>query len=256
MEMMMRNPLLALALVGALATPAAASGTTTVPQFDADIAAARLTSSPGGTQILRSEMRAAVLRFINDDSTVDAAERAHLASRLADAAWGAGVTGSARKYAVDVAELNDGGSVAPLSVSDPQIPIGDQIGATGALTSSAWVQEGFIPNGEGVTNHITLKTAYRDAFDANPGNFEPINVRELIEALLRNTLSGTPSTDEVDGAVALISQISRNSNRLYVASWISDHRGGGPGDTGGFVVAAVSSDRRFVRFLEIRSWVE
>jgi hypothetical protein len=205
---MMRNPLLALALAGALATPAAASGTTTIPQFDANIAAARLTSSPGGTQILRSEMRAAVIRLITDDSILDAAERAHLASRLADAAWGAGVTSAARKYAVDFAELNDGGPVAPLSVSDPQIPIADQIGATGALTSTAWVQEGFIPNGAGVTNQITLKTVYRDAFDANPSNFDPINVRELIEALSRTTLSGAPSADEIDGTVALISQIA------------------------------------------------
>jgi hypothetical protein len=252
----MRNPLLALILAGALATPAAASGTTTIPQVDADIATARLTSSPGGTQILRSEMRAAVIRFITDDSIVDAAERAHLAGRLADAAWSAGVTSGARNYAVDFAELNDSGPVAPLSVSDPRIPIADQIGATGALTSSAWVQEGFIPNGAGVTNQITLKTAYRDAFNANPGNFDPVNVRELIDALSRNTLRGTPSADEIDGAVALISQISRNSNRLYLASWISDHRGGGPGDTGGFVVAAISTDRRFVRLFEIQSWAE
>lgn len=252
----MRNRLLAPVLAAALAAPAAASSTTTIPHFDAAIAAARLSSSPGGTQIVRAEMRAAVIGLLTDDSIVDSAERAHLTGRLADATWGAGVTSAARKYAVDFAELNDGGPVAPLSVSDPQIPIADQIGATGALTSSAWVQEGFIPNGAGVINQITLQTAYRDAFNANPGNFDPINVRELIDALSRNTLRGTPSADEIDGAVALISQISRNSNRLYLGSWISDHRGGGPGDTGGLVVAAVSTDRRFVRFFEVQSWAE
>ena len=252
----MRNLLLALVLAGALATPAAASSTTTIPQFDADIAAARSTSGPGGTQILRSEIRTAVIRLLTDDGVVDAAERAYLAGRLADPAWGAGVTSGARKYAVDFAELNDGGPVAPLSVSDPQIQIADQIGATGALTSSAWVQEGFIPNGAGVTNQITLQTAYRDAFNADASSFDPINVRELIDALSRNTLRGTPSADEIDGAVALISQISRNSNRLYLASWISGHRGGGPGDTGGLVVAAISTDRRFVRLFEIHSWAE
>lgn len=252
----MRNPLLALVLAGAIATPAAASSTTTIPLFDADIAAARLTSSPGGGQILRAEIRAAIRRFIIDDGVVDAGERAHLTARLADTAWGTGVTSVARKYAVDFAELNDGGPVAPLSVGDPRIPIADQIGATGALTSSAWVQEGFIPNGAGVTNQITLQTAYRDAFNAIASSFDPINVRELTDALSRNTLRGTPSADEIDGAVALISQISRNSNRLYLASWSSNHRGGGPGDTGGLVVAAVSTDRRFVRFFEVQSWAE
>jgi len=41
-----------------------------------------------------------------------------------------------------------------------------------------------------------------------------------------------------------------------LASWISSHRGGGPGDTGGLVVAAISTDRRFVRLFEIHSWAE
>jgi len=254
---MLRTTMLSVLACGALAAPAFANGATTVPQFDAAIAAARLATSPGGTQVTRAEMRGAANQFLVDDGVVDGVERSYLVGRLTDTAFLTGVTGQGKKYASDFVELNDGGPTAPLAVSDGQTPIAQLIGATGALTSVAWSQEGFIPNGAGVTNQITLQTAYRDAFNADPRNFDPISVRELTNTLARHVDGGgTPSEDEIDGAAALITQISRNSNRLYLGSWITNGRGGGPGDLGGYVVAAVSTDRRFVRFFEVRTFSE
>jgi hypothetical protein len=51
-------------------------------------------------------------------------------------------------------------------------------------------------------------------------------------------------------------QNNKAASRLYLASWISGGRGGEPGNIGGGVIAAVSSDRRAVRFLEVRGWTE
>jgi len=240
----------------ALASPAAASSATTIPQFDAAIASARQATSAGGAQVMRAEMRNAVSFLLIDDGVLDTAERTYLKGRLADAAFLTGVTSQAKTYASDVVELEDNGPVAPLTVNEVTTPIATLIGATGPLTSSAWVQEGFIPNGAGVTNQATLQSAYRDAFNADPRRFDPINVRELTKLLAGNTIRGVPSDDEVDGSTALITQISRNSNRLYAGSWITNGRGGGPGDVGGIVIAAVSSDRRFVRFFEVVVWSE
>jgi hypothetical protein len=252
----MHKLLLSVLACGALATPAFANGATTVPQFDAAIAAARLATSPGGTQVTRGELRGAISFFLSDDGVIDSVERSHLTGRLASAAFLTGVTSQARKYATDFVELNDGGPTAPLSVADTQVPITTLVGATGRFTSVAWSQEGFLPSGAGVTNQITVQTAYRDAFNADPRTFDPINLRELVEALSRPVDGGAPIQDEIDGAVALLTQISRNSNRLYLGSWITNGRGGGPGDLGGYVIAAVSTDRRFVRFLEVRTFTE
>lgn len=241
--------------VVSLASASFAAGATTVPQFDAAVATARTTSSPGGAAVTRDELRGAIDFFLADDSSVDAVERAHLSSSLANSSWRIGVNGSALKYGADFVELNDGGPVAPLNVYGvSQTPL-ELFGAAGAMTNAAWVQEGFIPNGQGVTNQQTLQDAYAAAFQAGASTFKPINNRELLEKLSANVDFGTPSKDELDGAMATIVQISRNSNRLYLASWHTPGRFQ-PGDLGGYVVAAVSSDRRFVRFVEIRTWSE
>ncbi len=241
--------------VVSLASASFAAGATTVPQFDAAVATARTAPSPGGTAVTRDELRGAIDFFLADDSNVDAVERAHLSSSLANSSWRIGVNGSALKYGADFVELNDGGPVAPLNVYGvSQTPL-ELFGAAGAMTNAAWVQEGFIPNGQGVTNQQTLQDAYAAAFQAGASTFKPINNRELLEKLSGNVDFGTPSKDELDGAMATIVQISRNSNRLYLASWHTPGRFQ-PGDLGGYVVAAVSSDRRFVRFVEIRTWSE
>lgn len=241
--------------VVSLASVSLAAGATTVPQFDAAVATARTAASPGGTAVTRDELRGAIDFFLSDDANVDAVERAHLSSVLANPSWRVGVNATALKYATDFAELNDGGPVAPLNVYGvAQTPL-ELYGAPGALTNVSWVQEGFIPNGQGVTNQETLQNTYAAAFQANPSTFKPINNRELLEKLAQNVDFGTPSKDEIDGAMAVIVQISRNSNRLYLASWHTPGRFH-PGDLGGYVVAAVSTDRRFVRFVEIRTWSE
>lgn len=241
--------------VVSLASVSFAAGATTVPQFDTAVATARTAGSPGGTAVTRAELRGALDFFLFDDSQVDAVERAHLSSVLANSSWRIGVNGSAIKYATDFSELNNGAVVAPLSVYGiSQTPL-ELYGAAGAMTNASWIQEGFIPNGQGVTNQDTLQNAYAMAFQANASTFKPINNRELLEQLESNVDFGTPSKDEIDGAMATIVQISRNSNRLYLASWNTPGRFQ-PGDLGGYVIAAVSTDRRFVRFIEIRTWSE
>jgi hypothetical protein len=146
--------------------------------------------------------------------------------------------------------------VAPLRVNDFSAPVAQLFGATGALTNAAWPKEGFIPYGAGITNQATLQATYLAAYEASASYFDPVTVRELLVMLSGRLESGTPSIDEIEGAQAFIVEISRNSNRLFVAPWSASSRGGQPGDLGGFVVAAVSSDRRFVRFVEFHTWTE
>jgi hypothetical protein len=234
---------------------ALASGATTVPQFDAAIATARLATSPGGVAVTRAEIQGATGFFLYDDSVVDATEAAALAARLADPAWFAALTGAASSYAQFFQELNQPGPVPSVAFSQLTSTTAQLFGATGALSNAAAVQEGFIPNGTGVANQGTLQQAYLDAFNASPGTFLPANPREVIATLAGSTVSGLPSQDEVDGAFAHALRIARNSNRFYIASWKSPGRGA-PGDLGGYVIAAVSTDRRFVRFIEVTVWVE
>ncbi|WP_233595281.1 MULTISPECIES: hypothetical protein [Corallococcus] len=75
-------------------------------------------------------------------------------------------------------------------------------------------------------------------------------MKELIARLSGNIFSATPTVDEVEGATAFITAISRNSNRLYVTGW-SCRGCGAPGYTAGYVIAAVSTDRRFVRMVSV-----
>jgi hypothetical protein len=245
-----------------LAAPAAwADSATSIPLFDSKMAAARATTSPSGTTVTRKEVADALDAFLgDDDARVDTAERAYLSTQVGDAAFLTGLTGQAKKYLTDFHELNDAAdSGAPLGMNAVTGTPAELFGASGALASSARIKEGYIPNGQGVANQVTLTETYTAAFGSYSYDaqtfFEPITPRELITRLQAHAYSGTPGEDEVDGAVAYISQISRSSNRLYIAGWHSWGRGG-PGESAGFVVAAVSTDRRFVRMVEVLSWAE
>lgn len=252
-----RSLLGGLALLVAPATLAGSS--TTAPLFEARIAAARQATSPGGTTVIRQEMAAALEVFFSDDWTVDTTEYNYLVSKRSDAAFLSGITGSAQKYLTDFSELNDGAQfAAPLGLNAVSSTPAVLYGASGPLASSSRIREGFIPNGQGVANQVTLADTYTATFGSaydSPVTFQPINLRDLTQLLQSSAYNGTPSVDEVDGAVAYITQISRNSNRLYYASWRTFGRGG-PGEGGGYVIAAVSTDRRFVRMVEVITWSE
>ncbi|GMU01084.1 hypothetical protein KH5H1_52040 [Corallococcus caeni] len=242
-------------LLGALvllSAPAFADSTTSIPAFEASITAAKSASSPGGTTILRSEIRTALDAFLNDVGYgVDSAERTYLTTRLNDTPFQQSMTGTAAKYFADFHEVNDAAITgAPLYLNAvPQTPA-SLFGATGSF-SSARIYEGYIPNGQGVANQQTLGEAFSGAFGPQASIFEPITVRELIAQLSAYSYN----VDEVEGAVAYITQISRNSNRLYRTGW-SCRGCGAPGYTQGFAIAAVSTDRRFVRMISITTYAD
>ncbi|MFP2928420.1 hypothetical protein ACLESO_25140 [Pyxidicoccus sp. 3LG] len=250
-----------LASVTLLVCPAAVAGTSTsVPAFEARIATARTATSPGGTTVIRAEMISALQVFRGDDGAVDTAEHQYLGTRLGSSAFLTGVTGTAKKYLQDFYELEDGASVpAPLGSTAVATPAAQLYGASGPLASTSVIREGFIPNGQGVANQVTLTNTYYtyfgDAWDDQLW-FEPITLRELTLQLEQNVEGGLPTSDEVDGALAYITDISRNSSRLYVAHWHSWGAPGGPGESAGFIVAAVSTDRRFVRMVNFTRWAE
>ncbi|ATB30113.1 hypothetical protein [Melittangium boletus] len=240
-----------------LAAPALADSAASIASFTSKMTAARAATSPGGTAVVRSEIAGALNGSFFLDGHVDAQERAYLATQLGDALFLQGLTGQAKKYLTDFHELNDAADrEAPLTLGPVAGTTAELFGASGALSRSARVKEGYIPNGQGVANQVTLSNQYTQYFGGGydyPLSFEPINPRELIAKLQASTYFGTPSQDEVDGALAYVTEISRNSNRLYIAYWHTEGRGG-PGEAAGFVVAAVSTDRRFVRMLEVLSW--
>ncbi|WP_375757037.1 hypothetical protein [Corallococcus exercitus] len=245
-------------LLGAMAlftAPAAfATSTTSIPAFEASITTAKSPTSPGGTTILRSEIRTALNAFLNDTggpSGVDTAERAYLTTRLSDTPFQQSLTGTAAKYFADFYELNDATYPYAQWAMNPvaQTPA-SLYGATGPLASSSTIREGFIPNSQGVVaNQAILMEAF-GSFGPQSSTFEPITVKELLALLSGRTVAGTPTVDEVEGALAYITQISRNSNRLYYTGW-SCRGCGAPGYTAGYVVAAVSTDRRFVRMVNV-----
>ncbi|MGE6758021.1 hypothetical protein ACQKGO_08435 [Corallococcus interemptor] len=244
-------------LVGALmllSTPALATSTTSIPAFEAAVTAAKSSSSPGGTTILRSEIRNALNAFLYDTggpTGVDTAERAYLTTRLNDTPFQQSLTGTAAKYFADFYELNDATTPSSQWAMNPvaQTPA-SLYGATGPLASSSSIREGVIPTSQNVVaNQFILGEAF-GSFGPQAGIFEPITVKELIALLSGHTVSGTPTVDEVEGALAYITAISRNSNRLYYSTW-SCRGCGAPGYTAGYVVAAVSTDRRFVRMVNV-----
>ncbi|NMO20941.1 hypothetical protein HPC49_07190 [Pyxidicoccus fallax] len=241
-----------------LAGPAAlADSTNTISDFDERIGVARQASSPSGATVTRAEMKAAVDLFLKDDQQVDAAERAHMGAKLASSTFLTGVTGAARKYLIDTHELNDTATTAaPLGNFPVSQPPAELYGAEGDLALYSEIREGYIPNGQGVANQLTLV----ETFNNNSGlyvkrvnYFTPISTQELIERLSTQYITTQPTVDEVEGALAYIHQIYRNSSRLYIASYTYSYYSGW---TEGFVVAAVSSDRRFVRFVDVLTYGE
>ncbi|CAM3708001.1 hypothetical protein G4177_07310 [Corallococcus sp. ZKHCc1 1396] len=241
-------------LVLLTAPTALATSTTSIPAFEASITTARGTTSPGGATVLRSELKTALNAFLNDTggpTGVDSAERAYLTTRLNDVPFQQSLTGTAAKYYADFYELNDANPVsAPLYLSPVASTPASLYGATGPLANASRIQEGYIANGQGIANQATLGYAFGSYFGPQVSTFEPITVKELIARLSAGTVAGTPTVDEVEGATAYITQISRNSNRLYVTGW-SCRGCGAPGYTAGYVIAAVSTDRRFVRMVSV-----
>lgn len=239
--------------------PVASRNLSSVESFERATDSARQVSSGGGDAVTRAELRGAIGFFQHDDGVIDSAERACLSNFLADTAAQDSLSGAARKYAVEFLELNADLPPALLAVSDVQTSLVELFGAAGALTSSVWLQDARV-TGNGVIAQATLRAVYGSAFNASASTFDPINLRELINELSGRVELGTPTQDEVDGVVAFLTQGNGQSNkaasRLYLASWIGSGRGGEPGDIGGVVIAAVSSDRRSVRFLEVHSWTE
>lgn len=242
-----------------LATPAAlADSAANIALFDSRMATARTSTSPSGTTVTHAEMVGALDAF-DQDSWVDATERAHLSTKVGNTTFLTGLTDGAKKYLFDFHELNDAAVYgAPLGMNAVSGTPAQLYGASGALASASRIKEGYIPYNQGVANQVTLTETYGWAFGSSYDYgyfFEPITQAELVTRLQARTAYGTPSTAEVNGAVAYINQISGNSQRLYVSSWRSMGRGG-PGESAGFVVAAVSTDRRFVRMVEVLTWAE
>jgi hypothetical protein len=224
-------------------------------RFDEAVAAAREPGSGGGGAVTRAELRHAIGYFWRDDDAVNREERAYLLACLADPRWLDPVSGAARRYASEFVELNAEVSPASITATEVQASLVDLFGAPGALTSSVWVKEGRAL-GSGSVTQGALRAAYGRAFEASAGSFEPINVRELLNELSGRFELGTPTQDEIDGAMAYLTQGNSAATRLYLASWIGSNRGGVAGDLGGVVVASVSLDRRVVRFVEIHEWTE
>jgi hypothetical protein len=248
---------LSMSLLGGLALLSApvalASSTTSIPAFEAQVSTAQGSNSPGGTRIIRSEIRTALDAFLNDTggpTGVDSQERAYLTTRLNDTPFQQSLTGTAAKYFADFYELNDATfTSAPLYLNTVAQTPASLYGATGPLAASSSIREGYIPNGQGVANQATLMDGF-SSFGPQSGTFEPITVKELIAMLSGRTVVGIPTVDEVEGATAYITAISRNSNRLYYTTW-SCRGCGAPGYTAGYAIAAVSTDRRFVRMVNV-----
>ncbi|ATB37319.1 hypothetical protein CYFUS_002740 [Cystobacter fuscus] len=242
-----------------LAAPAArAELTTSKPLFESRVASARTASSPGGATVLRQEIITALDAFIVD-GWVDAQEASYLSTKVSSTSFLTGLESAARKYLSDFHELNDAEEYeAPLCLNPVSGTPAQVFGASGPLASSSRIKEGSIPEGAGVANQVTLTNVYTWVFGSSYDRqtyFEPVNVEELTARLKARTYSGTPSTAEVNGALAWLAQIYHTGNRIYVADWRSEGRGG-PGESAGFVVAVVSADRGFVRMLEVLTWAE
>jgi len=249
-------------LLGALAllaAPAAlADSAANIALFDSRMTSARASTSASGTTVTRAEMVNALDAFASD-YWVDAAEHAHLATKVGNATFLTGVAADAKQYLNAFHELNDAADYGnPLSMDGVSGTPAQLYGASGPLASSSRIQEGSIAEGDGEANQVTLTETYGWAFGSgydNPYFFQPVTEAELRTRLQQRTYSGTPTAAEVDGAVAYLKQVSGTGQRLYISSWRSMGRGG-PGESAGFVVAAVSPDRLFVRMVEVLTWAE
>jgi hypothetical protein len=233
---------------------ALADSSISVPAFDAKIATARTSSSPEGATVNRSEARNAASEFWYDDWMVDGGEQSYLEAVLEDSDFLTGLSSSAERYLRDFNELNDAGDIAQLDLARVTTPASQLFGASGPLAWSSRIAEGPI-SGPGVANNDTMLYAYAYVL-ADTGAYEyldwfdPIDSQELRQVLSGSANGQTPSQAEVDGAVAYLTQIG-GGTRLYVGSWHSYLWGG---ESAGYVVASVSTDRRFVRMVRVISW--
>ncbi|NOK06668.1 MULTISPECIES: hypothetical protein [Myxococcus] len=241
-----------------LAAPAALAwgSTHSIPQFESRIAAARASGSAGGTTVVRSEIQSALDAFLSaDDGRTDAEEYAYLASRIASPVFLTGIDASAQDYLFRYHELNDA-VAAPLTtdVSTPAQTPAQILGASGPLANNAWIQAGGVLEQGGVLNQTTLEWAYYSAFGPAPRTFSVVTLNELIVRLNSPVFGQTPSSAEVNGAVAYLSANAGEGARYYVTTWVDPYGRTGPGDIGGYVVASVNEDRDSVRFIEVMTW--
>lgn len=250
--------LIALALVASALSPRASHAAPEAPRpsivaFERATAAARAPHSGGGPKVSRAELRNALSFFLHDDGTIDAGERGHLGACLADPAWRATVSDSALSYAIELHELV--AELAPVTSTVTEVPgsLVDVLGAAGALTSSLWLQEGRL-TGPGTLSHTSLRAAYGRAYNASVGTFDPIDRRELSNELSGRLELGMPTQREIDGVLSYLAQGPKPASRLYLAQWVATGRDTPGQELGGVVIAAVSADRRTVRFVELRVW--
>lgn len=249
-----------LGAVALLSAPAALAGLgNSQPLFESRMDAARAASSSEGTHVTRTESRTALSSFIAyDDGQVDASEYAYLAPLVSDESFLTGFTDGARQYFASFHELNDAATQpASMNLYPVSETPAEAFGVSGVLSNHASILEGYIPYGTGVANQVSLQWGYYSYFDiTSVGAFDPLSEDELRSALAQRMEGQYASQAEIDGAVAYLNEIAGNSQRLYKASWKNDYGRRYPGGLGGFVIAAVSTDRRFVRFVEFVTWSE
>lgn len=225
-----------------------------MPALQAQLSTARAPVSVEGVAISRTEMKEALDAFWRDDGMVDADEHAVVDGMLADAELLHSASGPAREYLRAFEELNDSGETAPLLLQRVPQPGAELFGSSGPLAQTARVAEGLVPEGLGVLNHDTLRAAYSQTLadpDASeePLRFEPITQRQLVELLQGNAPQQPPPTsDEVDGAVAYLNQVSLGGSHLY-AGYLHARLHGE--ELQGYVIAAVSPDQRMVRMVRV-----
>ena len=256
--MPLSTPLKSLLAVASLLTVPAAVARIhpSVPAFQAQLSTARAPVSVEGVSISRTEMKEALDAFWRDDGMVDADEHAVVDGMLVDPAFLGSASGPAREYLRAFGELNDSGEAAPLLLQRVTRSGAELFGASGPLAQTAGVAEGLVPQGQGAINHDTLLAAYHQTLaDPNapeePFWFEPITQRQLVD-LLQGTASQQqqPTPDEVDGAVAYLNQVSLGSTHLYAGHWRARPHGE---ELTGYVIAAVSPDRRLLRMVRVTS---
>jgi len=241
-----------LAGVALLAAPAAlADISTSASAFDAKIAAARASSSPGGTAVIRSEMSGALDEFWYDDWMVDVDEHDYLGEQLSDPYFVTGIDASAQDLGWDYYELNDGQWAENFDFWRVTTPASQLYGANGPLAWSSSIGEGY---SMGVVNQDTLQYAYGMVLAQgyeDPMLFAPITDAEMVQLLSGRTMSGSPSQAEVNGAANYLRAVAGEGERFYVAWWHSYFWGG---ESAGYVIAAVDDNREVMRMVRVINW--
>lgn len=235
-----------------LAAPAALADIyTSAPAFDAKIAAARVSTSPGGTTVIRSEMSGALDEFWYDDWMVDVDEHDYLGEQLSDPYFVAGINASAQDLGWDFYELNDGQWAENFDFWRVTTPASVLFGANGPLAWSSSIGEGY---SEGVVNQDTLQYAYYTALVQGYEDqflFSPITDAEMVQRLSGRTMNGTPTQAEVNGAANYLRAVAGDGERFYSAEWHSNFWGG---ESAGYVIAAVDDNREVMRMVRVIVW--